>query len=345
MKQISILIIILFSNSIILNAQTVSIATRLSNPRGMTLVGDEIYYCELFKISKIDLTTTVPTPTNVATSLLLPESIAINGNYLYIAQYNGNKISKIDITTTTTNTTDVLTNLYGPTGILFNGNDLYFAQALSGKISKIDITETSPTVTDVVTGLSGPTGIVLIGNNLYISEVYDGKISKIDIIETTPTAIDVVTGLTAPRGIAFNGNDIYIAEFGADKISKINITETIPIPTDVVTDLDGPLGLEVNGDNLYISDLSKILKLDLTTLSTNNLQLINSINLYPNPANDFIKISGLNQKEKYNIYNLLGQNISSGIISDKEDISIQNLSKGLYLLKFKNGHIIKFIKK
>jgi len=80
------------------------------------------------------------------------------------------------------------------------------------------------------------------------------------------------------------------------------------------------------------------------TLSTNTFNFDNKINIYPNPASDFIKISGLTGNENYNIYDLLGKNISNGIVSDNEEINTQKLSKGLYLLKLENGNSIKFIK-
>lgn len=70
----------------------------------------------------------------------------------------------------------------------------------------------------------------------------------------------------------------------------------------------------------------------------------NFIKIYPNPSNDFIKISGLKKSNKYTIYNLLGNVISNGVISNNEKVNIKNLSNGIYFLRFKNGNAIKFIK-
>jgi hypothetical protein len=71
----------------------------------------------------------------------------------------------------------------------------------------------------------------------------------------------------------------------------------------------------------------------------------NDITFYPNPSSKFITISGINKNENYKIYNVLGVEINSGIISNNEKIDIQNFNNGIFFLKFKNGKTIKFMKK
>lgn len=68
------------------------------------------------------------------------------------------------------------------------------------------------------------------------------------------------------------------------------------------------------------------------------------ISFYPNPANDFIQLSGLTVKENYIIYNISGQEIKKGTIFENEKIDIKNFTNGLYLLKFDNGNTQKFLK-
>lgn len=70
----------------------------------------------------------------------------------------------------------------------------------------------------------------------------------------------------------------------------------------------------------------------------------NSLSIYPNPAIDFIQISGLKKAEFYKIYNFIGAEVNNGIISDYGKIDIQNLTNGLYFLKFKDGNTVKFLK-
>jgi hypothetical protein len=71
----------------------------------------------------------------------------------------------------------------------------------------------------------------------------------------------------------------------------------------------------------------------------------NTIKTYPNPASDFITISGLKNKENFRVYDVLGTEILMGVIIDNGEISIKDFSNGIYFLKFDNGSTIKFIKK
>jgi hypothetical protein len=216
--------------------------------------------------------------TDVVTGLNNPTRLALNGNDLYIAEYNGNKISKIDITAATPTATEVVAVVNGPYGLLLNGYDLYIAEFDGNKISKIDITPATPT--DVVTGVNAPNGFALNGNDLYVSEYFGNKISKIDITATNPTAIDVVTGLAGPGNLLLNGNDLYIAEFDDYKISKIDITATNPTAIEVVTGLNEPDELILIGNDLYISEFggNKISKIDITAATPTLTGVVTGVN-------------------------------------------------------------------
>lgn len=79
-------------------------------------------------------------------------------------------------------------------------------------------------------------------------------------------------------------------------------------------------------------------------LNTSEFEVNNLVKLYPNPSNNSIYISGLKQLESFTIYNMLGNKVSDGNVSNNEKIDIHNLNKGIYFLKFKNGNTLKFIK-
>jgi chitodextrinase len=57
-----------------------------------------------------------------------------------------------------------------------------------------------------------------------------------------------------------------------------------------------------------------------------------ALNVYPNPANDILNISGLNAAATYRVINLLGQEISKGTI-DNGSLSVSSLKVGTYLLE------------
>jgi len=81
-----------------------------------------------------------------------------------------------------------------------------------------------------------------------------------------------------------------------------------------------------------------------TTLGVDDYDADNSIQIYPNPTNNYLKVSGLKQQELYTIYTITGNEVLKGTAVNNEKINIQNLSKGMYFFKFKNGHAIKFVK-
>jgi hypothetical protein len=58
------------------------------------------------------------------------------------------------------------------------------------------------------------------------------------------------------------------------------------------------------------------------TLSSNEGVFAESIRLFPNPSSAFIEVSGLSQSEEYIIYNTLGKEVSSGVISANEKIDV-----------------------
>ena len=82
---------------------------------------------------------------------------------------------------------------------------------------------------------------------------------------------------------------------------------------------------------------------DSATLSNTDFS-VTSINMYPNPASQFISVTGLKNKADYIIYTVLGKMINKGTVSNNEQIDVQNLSNGLYFLKLDNSKTIKFIK-
>jgi Zn-dependent metalloprotease/chitodextrinase len=76
-------------------------------------------------------------------------------------------------------------------------------------------------------------------------------------------------------------------------------------------------------------------------------ELIKEVIIYPNPTNNFLKVSLRDKKMKtFSIINLMGQTVLKDKISDKI-INVSNLKNGVYLIKFnsdKKQIIRKFIK-
>ncbi|MCX6229925.1 MAG: T9SS type A sorting domain-containing protein [Bacteroidetes bacterium] len=74
------------------------------------------------------------------------------------------------------------------------------------------------------------------------------------------------------------------------------------------------------------------------------------INIYPNPATEYVIIEGIgNNKTVYSIFNLVGQIVKSGRIeSNSSKISVNDLKSGIYFVKLQSGteaFVYKIIKK
>jgi hypothetical protein len=80
------------------------------------------------------------------------------------------------------------------------------------------------------------------------------------------------------------------------------------------------------------------------TLSTNSYSLNNNLQLHPNPAKEYVSISGLENQENYSIFSILGTKMSAGSIAKDQKIDTQNLAPGTYFIKFEKGNSLKFIK-
>ena len=78
-------------------------------------------------------------------------------------------------------------------------------------------------------------------------------------------------------------------------------------------------------------------------LSTND-DILKELRIYPNPVDNFINIPTTLIGLDYNIYSVLGAEVSEGkFYADKLDLSF--LSEGVYFLNAKGHEIIKIIKK
>jgi len=222
----------------------------LNGPDGLALNGNDLYISEYYgdKISKIDITATLPTiAVDVIAGIDGADGMVFNGNDLYVAAYWENKIYKIDITDITPTAVEVVVSgIDRPDGIILNGNDLYIAEGGNSKISKIDTTASTPTTAiDFVTGLSGPSGILLNGDDLYVTEFFSDRVSKVDI-----------TTLFIPESLGIQNVNI----FPNPTKGEVTISLNSPASYSLVNMLGQEIqkGTFIFGDNtLDVSQLSK----------------------------------------------------------------------------------------
>ncbi|RXP55141.1 T9SS C-terminal target domain-containing protein [Lutibacter sp. HS1-25] len=366
MKKLYILTIYLFLSTVYIHAQTTDVVTGAFDPTGLFLSGNELYYSEVNNeadgagiISKIDDITanTITTSTVVSTAeglLSQPWGILIVGNDLYIANFGDGIIYKKDISAPNdpdNGLTPIATGLDGPNGLAIKGDLLYISEfgnniPNAGKISTLDITTNTHTP-DVITGLTTPSGMVFNGDDLYVSNFDEDLIYKIDINDPLNYQIAISgSNLSEPDGLFLDGNTLYIANYGGAKISKTDIlTPVTSLEPSFITTGDNPAFMVVTNNFMYITEQApdKITKFDLSTASVNDFNT-SKISMYPNPAKDFINISGLTTDQKYQITNVLGKTVQMGEVLQGKNIDINNLQKGVYFVKLDNGISLKLLK-
>ena len=80
------------------------------------------------------------------------------------------------------------------------------------------------------------------------------------------------------------------------------------------------------------------------SLSVNDIDSSLKLVLLPNPSKDYVRVSNLNDSKKYQIFNVLGKQVSKGFMTNNEKIDIKSFSLGIYFLKLEGGTTFKFLK-
>lgn len=219
-----------------------------------------------------------------------------------------------------------------------------FTGTNTGTLSGVPFTFTNTTAKSFSTSLSGAAfSAAPISGNTQIFEVkandnwtvtFDTPLSNLRLycrfLRTNVVEFDQPFAILSSDGTFLNtsGNQLETTTFSNGIIEFTN-----PITTLSLTYLSGDITPVA-----FTFGLPAALSID------NEAIINNKTFLYPNPANDIIKLSGLFKTENYSIFNILGTKVNKGIISVNDEIDIQNLPKGIYFLKLDNGNIFKFMK-
>lgn len=359
MKNKNIIKLLLFFSILNLNSQTSDFITQLERPFEIQFVGDNLYLIqdEGYKLSKINILNNplevidIFSRQDLNLQLTNANKLLAHNGYLYIGQTN--KISRIQLNVAAPVLEEVVRIvdskfLSNFTDFLIKDDYMYLSFFSEGKISKIDISSISSNynLEDVITNLNSPSKMVFNGNDLYFSQYSADKVSKIDITETSNSVEDIVTDIDECWNLILNDNILYIGS--STNLHAINISNVNSEKEIILTNINSVRGFAINNNNLYIGlpEDNKIITFNMETLDVDHYKdKKNDLKIYPNPSKNFLEISGLNKTTDFTIVNILGYEILSGTIANKNKINIQNLTNGIYFLKLNNEYLIKFIKK
>lgn len=224
------------------------------------------------------------------------------------------------------------------------GSELYF-EAL-GNVWKTDGTTDGTIAIDKASGIGSTLEYFVWNGGLYFegdTGESNDQLWKYDPSSDTITNVSNITGSTAtggnnhdPSDYAVLGDYLYYRGENSDDsngymfrtngTTSVNLDSTIK-DIDDITVFNGKLYFEgddsTSGNELYM--------LDPTTLSITKV-FKDTLDIYPNPASEFIQIASEYLNSSYKIYSILGQVVKEGIITSSQ-ISVSGISKGNYILK------------
>ena len=160
----------------------------------------------------------------------------------------------------------------------------------------------------------------------------DGVNNKIDFDDDLDTSISANTDDTLV--IEAGGNTmatITATTFTINDGTTITTADNTDTLTLTSTDADGSFGPNLR---FYRNSGSPADADDLSTVDF----VKNSIVIYPNPANDFIRIqTDITEAARYKIYNMSGQLILSGNVNGPNPlIKLPQLTVGIYIFRLEN---------
>lgn len=146
--------------------------------------------------------------------------------------------------------------------------------------------------------------------------------------------IGIYIGLNAQNVVVVENTDNTTQTFALDEQGEMFFTENNDSLVVRISENDYT--------SFLISEISKIYFVQVSSISDIDVQ--NTMFVYPNPARDFIKIAN-NSKENQilAIYSIDGRMLVKQNYSGNETIDISSLKEGLYILKL-NGQTFKFSK-
>lgn len=161
-----------------------------------------------------------------------------------------------------------------------------------------------------------------------------------------------ITSIYAAEGFAVNPNDetwTFVPTGGTNSNVDIIVPGYIippgtPVGVNVILNWNDITQITVTSSGSTVAYAFDNIVSDFTLSNPEFSDINTTIKLFPNPSNSFLKISGLEKKENYTIYSILGTEVKKGNVSANEKIDISNFTNGLYLLKFDNGNTLKFKK-
>jgi len=149
--------------------------------------------------------------------------------------------------------------------------------------------------------------------------------------------LSVAPGSYTIRITPANADSVTVAQYTADVTAAAGKSLTI-FASGFLTPANNQNGAAFG---LYVVDAAGNVSALPTSFASVKPLTVNNLALYPNPSSDKINFSGVSVTSgSYRIMNLMGQEMRAGKWNG-EGISVDFLSKGVYILLFENENVVK----
>jgi large repetitive protein len=165
--------------------------------------------------------------TSVAAAFRSPEGIAIDGAFLYVVRYDGQKERDVltKVNTTDGTRTEISTGTLQPVDVAVDQRqNVYVAGGPGG--TGIEKIAPDGKITAIGSGFSSPKGVAVdAAGNLYVADTGNSAIKK---VSTNGTISVVGSGFWIPYGVAVDAQgNVYVADTGNNAAKKIAPDGTI----------------------------------------------------------------------------------------------------------------------
>lgn len=314
-------------------------ASGLTGPSGMAKdSAGNIYianYSATGTVVKLDTSGTV---LNTFTGFAFPVGVAVDASgSIYVVEKLSPNIVKMDASGSNRQNFNISFLMSQPNGICVDGNGkLYVTSAVpttiygDQKILKMNVDGTGaqfigPNTYGAVTSIA----IGSAGNKLYIRE--GGRVRKLDLDGTNE-----VTLLASGDGVGLcldASDNVYISDNLNWVLKKIKNTDN-SVST-IYNNLSFSYIIFDNAGNLYFnvsggSDINKIVNTALATQNVSN----KTFSLSPNPAKDFVVVSGVAKGTEVSLFDVTGKLLfKSQAAGTSFTINTSSYQNGVYVVK------------
>ena len=163
---------------------SVAIDEGITNPNGMLLIGNALYFTQSIdkvgKLSRFDVSERNPVVEDVVLNLDFPIDVVEHKGKVYISEHNAARISQIDLAVPNPEAIPIIEGI-PVVGMEIVDNKLYAAASRANKIIEVDLEAVSPVAVDFITEVDYPVDVERIGSELFIVQNESNKVVKTGI--------------------------------------------------------------------------------------------------------------------------------------------------------------------